>query len=171
MRRACSCSASTFASVDFPTRIGPSTTIWRGGLNVGVVTAGIIANDSKLTAGTAPASHFHFNRDPHHHALATAATILANASTSRVSTTSAGECEYRSGHANATSTDPYLTNAVPSFPPDVTPYCIGIAPARAIFCSFSSAAGGTIFELSTALTTNPFPTSASAYRFDSSGES
>lgn len=39
MRRAWSCSASDFASVDFPTRIGPSMAMWRGGLNAGSVTA------------------------------------------------------------------------------------------------------------------------------------
>src|ERR1700733_7922290 len=38
MRRACSCSARTLASVDFPTRIGPSITMWRGGLKAGSLT-------------------------------------------------------------------------------------------------------------------------------------
>src|SRR5580704_507727 len=45
MRRAWSCSASTFARVDLPTRMGPSTTMWRGDLKLGlsVFTREIIA--------------------------------------------------------------------------------------------------------------------------------
>src|SRR5277367_4420270 len=39
MRRAWSCSASALASVDLPTRMGPSTTICRGALNTGSVMA------------------------------------------------------------------------------------------------------------------------------------
>jgi hypothetical protein len=39
IENACICSARTRASVDLPTRIGPSITIYRGDLNLGPVTA------------------------------------------------------------------------------------------------------------------------------------
>jgi hypothetical protein len=47
-----------------------------------------------------------FKQPEAHHCRATAATMRARASTSRVSTTSPGECEYRSGQPRATSVDP-----------------------------------------------------------------
>src|SRR6516162_9264207 len=85
--------------------------------------------------------------------------------------TSPGECEYRNGHPSATSTDPYRKNTEPSFPPPVTPYCAGMPFSFASATTRSTYCTGTIFELSTARTTNPLPISASANRFDSSGES
>src|SRR6516225_8848053 len=56
MRRACICSARTRASVDLPTRIGPSITIYRGDLNLGPVTARdyskVVRNARDTAAGT-----------------------------------------------------------------------------------------------------------------------
>src|SRR5215469_1551835 len=107
----------------------------------------------------------------HHQLFARAATIFPNASRSFVSITSAGECEYRNGHPSATSTDPYRKNTEPSFPPPVTPYCAGMPFSFASATTRSTYCTGTILELSTARTTKPLPISASANRFDSSGES
>jgi hypothetical protein len=66
----------------------------------------------------------------HHHVFANPATIFPRVSKSFVSITSVGECEYRSGHTIATSTEPYRGNTAPSFAP-VTSYCPGM------LCQFS----------------------------------
>ena len=57
-----------------------------------------------------------------------AATTSASPATSRRSTTSAGECEYRSGQPIGTSGTPQSEKAEPSLPPLVVPTCSGIRP-------------------------------------------
>src|SRR6202050_148768 len=109
MPRAGRCSARTFARVDFPTRMGPSTTMCRGGLKFGLDPF----TPRDYSRGANPYAPFpeplieaaHMLK-ANYQAFAIAVIMRASESTSRVSITSAGECEYRNGQPSAMSTEP-----------------------------------------------------------------
>src|ERR1700735_2151013 len=110
MRRAGSCSARTFASADLPTRMGPSTTMRRGGLKLGLDS--FTPRDYSRGVNAYPQLPEQLNasvrvgRYRGYQDFAITAIIRASESTSRVSITSAGECKYRNGQPSAMSTDP-----------------------------------------------------------------
>src|SRR5213594_3449854 len=106
-----------------------------------------------------------------HQSSATARTKSARLSKSFRSTTSAGECEYRSGQPMATSTTPNCVKVEPSLPPLVMPICRATPRARASATSESTYAGGVMDELSSARATAPAPIGATAKFGSSSGES
>src|SRR5690242_1881010 len=108
---------------------------------------------------------------PSYQLFATASTMRASPTRSFRSITSAGECEYRSGHPIAASGTPYAAKVEPSFPPLVAPTWNGIPFARASATSESTSRVGVTDELSTARATGPRPIGASAKVGISSGES